>query len=61
MRVDIFEEDTTTPHATNVDLRDQIDEDECAEVESRIQREGRAWIGGGAAPLFYVTRAKEQA
>lgn len=59
MQVNVFEEDTVTAHALDADLREVLGDDDgeyfAALVE--LNRTGRFWIGGGAAPLFYLTRA----
>lgn len=59
MQVNIFEEDTVTPFALGADLRDVCGDDLSMlyEAQDELNRVGRYWIGGGAAPLFYLTRA----
>lgn len=59
MQVNIFEEDTVTTHALGTDLREVLGDDdrEYFAALDELNRTGRYWIGGGAAPLFYLTRA----
>lgn len=59
MQVNVFEEDTITPFTLGADLRDICGDDLAmlAEARNELDRAGRYWIGGGAAPLLYVTRA----
>lgn len=59
MQVNVFEEDTVTAHALDADLREVLGDDdgEYFAALDELGRTGRYWIGGGAAPLFYVTRA----
>lgn len=57
MIVDVYEQDTVTLALPSVDLRDVLGDDDSEdhdEIVARLQREGRAWVGGGAAPLFYL-------
>ena len=58
MFVNIYESDGVTPYRARVDIYDAIpDDDERIEAMEELERMGRAWIGGGAAQLFYLTRA----
>ena len=60
MNVNVYEEDTITPFSLNADLRDICGDDlgMLYEAQDELQRTGRYWIGGGAAPLFYLTNAR---
>jgi hypothetical protein len=65
MRCKIYQVDQNTGDETLINIRDsdEIAEDnsmtdaELIEMETEIRLVGRFWIGGGAAPLFCVTRA----
>lgn len=60
MQVNVFLEDTITEHALDADLREVFGDDdgEYYQALDELNRVGRYWVGGGAAPLFYVTRAR---
>lgn len=59
MQVNVFLEDTITEHARDADLREVLgsDDGEFFQALDELKRVGRYWVGGGAAPLFYLTRA----
>lgn len=62
MRVKIFSVDQDTAEENFERLTDTLDmfpddETERYLVEEQISRDGRAWIGGGAAQLFLAVKA----
>lgn len=59
MQVNVYEEDTVTPHAIDVNLTEVTGDDyeEFYSAHEELKRSGRYWMGGGAAPLFYITPA----
>ena len=62
MNVNIYEEDGLTPVTLGADLREVCGDDLAMlyEAQDELQRIGRYWIGGGAAPLFYLTPARSR-
>lgn len=59
MQVNVYEEDSVTPRAIDIDLSEVCGDDDAEffAAQDELKRVGRYWIGGGAAPLFYITRA----
>lgn len=57
MRVTTSDGQTFHTIAMGVDLRDCIpDPDEFYRALAELETTGRYWIGGGAAPLVYISR-----
>lgn len=58
MQVRVLHEDTTTIEIDCIELRDIFDAEyggeDYAEAADEIERNGRYWLGGGSAPLFYI-------
>lgn len=59
LRVDVLDGTTFEVISANVDLSTCLeDDDERDAADATLRREGRVWIGGGAAALFYVRVAQ---
>lgn len=59
MIVNVAHGETFEAVSKEVDLREVIpDPSEFAEAHAELARNGRYWVGGGAAPLFYITKAE---
>jgi hypothetical protein len=57
MRVHILHPETFEVLRSNVWLDDAIpDADERAAAENELRKTNRYWLGGGAAPLFYLIK-----
>lgn len=64
MHVNIYDQDGATLYRSNVALEDAIntkwDADTYAEAKSELEKSGRYWLGGGAAPLLLLIRCDHE-
>jgi hypothetical protein len=63
MRIKIYDVDQNTGDETfncQADLAEcfESDDPELIEVEAQLHSQGRAWVGGGAAPLRLLMRVR---